>query len=149
MVFEMALQHCSSQGCEEMPTFAGPRSSEEVVWACGQHDAKLEREEGVKMYALVPICPGGRRLPPMRPGRVPSPAAAESNAVSPPARSWQPRFAKVPGSDFRNQARRQPFYLAWARLEQLAAASSISGRTERSRAPCRLRRTAEGTLSVT
>ena len=59
MVFEMALQHCSSQGCEEMPTFAGPRSSEEVVWACDQHGAKLEREEGVKMYALVPICQGG------------------------------------------------------------------------------------------
>ena len=67
-MFEMAREHCSSQGCEEMPTFAGPRSSEEVVWACDQHGAKLEREEGMKMYALVPIARGAG-LPPMRPGR--------------------------------------------------------------------------------
>lgn len=62
MAFEIAGQHCYSEGCEEKPAFTAPRRTSaglEIVWACGDHHADLEHET----YPLVSICQAGGGQP--------------------------------------------------------------------------------------
>ena len=55
--FKLAEHRCSDESCGEIPSYVGVKTRTEVVWACGQHDATVAREEpSADMYSMTPTC---------------------------------------------------------------------------------------------